>query len=117
MEKSMLTDTETDDKDSNGDQSCLVADIKVLGNTANIGRDNTGAKGNRETGDGHNHGAIPFVRLGPVLWVLRVAIGKFDHLYILLAVWRASELCRLLPDEVGHISIEIGLLAALTSVR
>jgi len=53
-----------------------MTDVELPSNTVDIGRDDTGGKCHDKTSNGDDHGAVPLVRLGPVLWVLGVIFGE-----------------------------------------
>ena len=78
-----LTDTETNDEHRDGHKGGLVADAKGLLDTGNVGRDDTGAESDDEACYGNDHGDVPLERFRPVLWVLRVPLGKANQLVVL----------------------------------
>lgn len=57
------TNSESNDKHSNGEKGGFSRDIEGFRNTRQIGSDNAAGEGNHEASKRHNHGAVPLVRL------------------------------------------------------
>jgi hypothetical protein len=60
-----------------------MGDIEGLGWPFKVGRDHTTGEGHDEARKRDDHSAVPFVGLGPVLWVLRIINFESDQLPIL----------------------------------
>lgn len=78
-----LTKTETNNKDRNRSKSKFLRDVELLFHTRDICRYNRRSKRYHETSNSNDHRAVPFIRLGPILWIIGI-IGRKSHEFVMM---------------------------------
>lgn len=74
------TDSEPDDKECNGEKGDFSRDIEGLRNAHQIRSDNATGERDDEARKRHDHGAVPLVRLGPILGIFGIIDLEGDKL-------------------------------------
>lgn len=78
-----LTNTESDDEQSDGEQTDLLGDAECLAHACDIGSDDGRGERHNETHGSDHQRTPPLVWFRPVLWVLWVINLKGDQLVLL----------------------------------
>lgn len=84
------TNSKSNNEQSDREQCDFLRDIELFLDSHNIGRDDRRSESDDKTSESNNHRDVPFVRFGPILWVLGIVGQESDELVFALAIWSAD---------------------------